>query len=81
MVIRPNEMSGAAIVDLCRRHTVFEWSAQSKVDPIPVARAERVYFWTPEGKAPSYCHLRGRERPGAGANPASRTVRPACRIA
>ena len=44
------EMSGAEIVELCRRHTIFEWSAQSKVDPIPIARAKGVYFWTPEGK-------------------------------
>jgi len=43
-------MSGDEIVRLCRRHTMYEWSAQSKVDPIPVARAEGVYFWTPEGK-------------------------------
>jgi taurine--2-oxoglutarate transaminase len=43
-------MSGEEIVRLCRRHTVYEWSVQSKVDPIPVARAEGVYFWTPEGK-------------------------------
>jgi len=33
-----------------RKHTLFEWSAQSKVDPIPVARAKGIYFWTPEGK-------------------------------
>src|SRR5215203_829447 len=43
-------MSGAEMVDLCKRHTIYEWSAQSKIDPIPVARAEGVYFWTPEGK-------------------------------
>ena len=43
-------MSGAEIVDLCRQHTFFEWSAQASVDPIPVARAKGVYFWTPEGK-------------------------------
>jgi taurine--2-oxoglutarate transaminase len=43
-------MSGEEIVGLTRRHTIFEWSAQSKVDPIPVARAKGVYFWTPEGK-------------------------------
>jgi taurine--2-oxoglutarate transaminase len=43
-------MTGDEIVALCRRHTIFEWSAQSKADPIPVARAEGVYFWTPEGK-------------------------------
>jgi taurine--2-oxoglutarate transaminase len=38
------------IVDLCRRHTIFEWSAQASVDPIPVARAKGIYFYTPEGK-------------------------------
>lgn len=43
-------MTGDEIVALCRRHTMFEWSAQAKVDPIPVARAEGVYFWTPEGQ-------------------------------
>jgi taurine--2-oxoglutarate transaminase len=43
-------MTGDQIVDLCRRHSLFEWSAQSAVDPIPVARAKGIYFWTPEGK-------------------------------
>jgi taurine--2-oxoglutarate transaminase len=43
-------MTGDEIVALCRKHTIFEWSVQTKVDPIPVARAEGVYFWTPEGK-------------------------------
>ena len=32
-------MSGQEIVDLTKKHTLFEWSAQSKVDPIPVAKA------------------------------------------
>jgi taurine--2-oxoglutarate transaminase len=44
------KMSGDEIVELCRRHTLFEWSAQAAVDPIPVARAKGIYFWTPEGK-------------------------------
>src|SRR6266705_6610061 len=43
-------MAGDQMIDLCRKHTLFEWSAQSKVDPIPVARAKGIYFWTPEGK-------------------------------
>lgn len=43
-------MTGEQMVDLCRRHTLFEWSAQSAVEPIPVARAKGIYFWTPEGK-------------------------------
>src|SRR5512140_3332705 len=43
-------MSGDEMVALSRKHTLFEWSAQAKVDPIPVARAKGVHFWTPEGK-------------------------------
>ena len=38
------------MIDACRRHILFEWSEQSHVDPIPMARAKGVYFWTPEGK-------------------------------
>jgi taurine--2-oxoglutarate transaminase len=43
-------MSGEEMVALARQHTLYEWSAQSKVEPIPVARAKGVYFWTPEGR-------------------------------
>ena len=43
-------MTGEEIVSLCKQHTIFEWSAQSAVDPSPDARAKGVYFWTPEGK-------------------------------
>jgi taurine--2-oxoglutarate transaminase len=43
-------MRGEDIVALSKQHTLFEWSAQDAVDPIPVAGAKGVYFWTPEGK-------------------------------
>lgn len=43
-------MTEREIVDLCRRYTIYEWSAQAAVDPIPVARAKGIHFWTPEGK-------------------------------
>jgi taurine--2-oxoglutarate transaminase len=43
-------MTGDEIVTLAKKHTLFEWSAQAKVDPIPIARAKGIYFWTPEGK-------------------------------
>jgi taurine--2-oxoglutarate transaminase len=49
-VATERRLTGQEIVELSRKHTLYEWSAQSKVDPIPVARAEGVYFWTPEGK-------------------------------
>src|SRR5437667_2846085 len=50
MTVTSETMTGEEIVDLCRRHTLFEWSAQSAVQPIPVARSKGIYFWTPEGK-------------------------------
>ena len=43
-------MTGEEIVALSKKHTLFEWAVQGSVDPIPVARAKGVYFWTPEGK-------------------------------
>ncbi|HEV8137657.1 MAG TPA: aminotransferase class III-fold pyridoxal phosphate-dependent enzyme [Pyrinomonadaceae bacterium] len=50
MTTTTDSMTGSEIVELCRRHTLFEWSAQAAVDPIPVAHAKGIYFWTPEGK-------------------------------
>ena len=43
-------MTGDEIIALTKKHTIFEYTAQRAVDPIPVARAAGVYFWTPEGK-------------------------------
>ena len=42
-------LTGPEIVKLSKRHTIYEWSAQRSADPIPVAGAKGVYFWTPEG--------------------------------
>jgi taurine--2-oxoglutarate transaminase len=43
-------MTGGEIVRLAKRHTIFEWAVQGTVDPVPVAHAKGVHFWTPEGK-------------------------------
>jgi taurine--2-oxoglutarate transaminase len=43
-------LSGAEIVRMTKAHTLYEWSAQAKVDPLPVAGAKGCWFWTPEGK-------------------------------
>jgi len=43
-------MTGEEMVALCRKHTIYEWSAQGAVSPIPVARAQGIHFWTPEGQ-------------------------------
>ena len=48
-VVAPG-MTGDEMVALCRQHSLYEWSAQGAVDPIPVARAKGIYFWTPEDK-------------------------------
>jgi taurine--2-oxoglutarate transaminase len=44
------EVTGDEMIALSKKHTLFEWSAQARVDPIPVARSKGIYFWTPEGK-------------------------------
>ena len=43
-------LSGEEIVALCRQYTLYEWTAQSTVDPIAVDHARGVYFYTPDGK-------------------------------
>lgn len=42
--------TASEIVDLCKRHTFWTWTAQGAVDPIAVTRAEGVYFWDVDGK-------------------------------
>ena len=49
-VAEKTSMSGQEMVALSKQHSLYEWSAQAHVDPIPVARAKGIYFWTPEGK-------------------------------
>ncbi len=43
-------MDTQEMIDLCKRHTMFSWAASGAVDPLPIARAEGVYMYTPEGK-------------------------------
>lgn len=42
-------MTGEDMIALSMRHSLYEWSAQAHVDPIPVARAKGVHFWSPDG--------------------------------
>ncbi|MFP4600824.1 MAG: aminotransferase class III-fold pyridoxal phosphate-dependent enzyme [Persicimonas sp.] len=44
------KMSTDDIISLCKEHTMYTWAAGDDVSPLPVERAEGVYFWTPEGK-------------------------------
>lgn len=44
------DLSDSEILPLSLKHTFWTWSAQAKVDPIPVSRAKGVYFWDVDGK-------------------------------
>lgn len=41
---------GQRVRDLDHEHVIHSWSVQSKISPLPVARAEGRYFWDYEGK-------------------------------
>src|SRR5258706_14463258 len=43
-------MTAEEIVALTKRHTIFSWSAQGAVNPIPMVRGEGIYFWDADGK-------------------------------
>jgi taurine--2-oxoglutarate transaminase len=43
-------MSSDEMIRLCKDHTLYTWAKQSAVHPVPIARAEGIYFWTPDGK-------------------------------
>ena len=49
-VTSADRLTSDEILRLCREHTFYSWSAQEKVNPIVIDRAEGVYFWDPEGK-------------------------------
>jgi taurine--2-oxoglutarate transaminase len=50
MVIGNGRLSAKEIVALSKQFTFFSWSVQGETNPIPVARAEGVYFWDVSGK-------------------------------
>jgi len=43
-------LDAQSIVELSKRYTLYDWVAQSKASPIPVDRAEGIYFWDVDGK-------------------------------
>lgn len=44
------DMSTEEMIRLCKDHTLYTWAKQSAVNPVPIARAEGIYFYTPEDK-------------------------------
>jgi taurine--2-oxoglutarate transaminase len=47
--VTPVTLSAEQIVELSKRYTLYDWSAQSKVAPLAVDHAEGVYFFTVDG--------------------------------
>ena len=45
-----SKLTSKEIVDLNKEYTFFSWSVQEQVNPIPVTRAEGVYFWDADEK-------------------------------
>ncbi len=43
-------MNTQEMIDLCKQHTMYTWAATDQVTPLPVARAQGVYIYTPEGR-------------------------------
>src|SRR3954451_11164755 len=49
-VVTAAPLTAQEIVDLSKKHTIFEWSAQNAVDPLPVSHAKGCYFFTSDGR-------------------------------
>jgi len=43
-------LTAKEIVSLNREYTFFSWSVQAQVNPIPMTKAEGIYFWDADGK-------------------------------
>src|SRR6267143_4994589 len=43
-------LSAEEITELCLRHTLYDWSAQAGLKPLPVVGAQGVYFHTADGR-------------------------------
>lgn len=44
------EISADEVLSLSLKHSFWTWSAQAKVNPIPINKAKGVYFWDTAGK-------------------------------
>ena len=45
-----SKLTSQEIVRLSREYTFFSWSVQSQMNPIPMVKAEGIYFWDADGK-------------------------------
>ncbi len=49
-VVEGKKLTSKEIAEMNKKYTFFSWSVQGQVNPIPVVRAEGVYFWDVDGK-------------------------------
>ncbi|MCP4504035.1 MAG: aminotransferase class III-fold pyridoxal phosphate-dependent enzyme [Deltaproteobacteria bacterium] len=47
--VRSKYMEPQEMIDLCKKHSLFTWTASGKVEPVPIARAEGIYLYTSDG--------------------------------
>ncbi len=50
MAAEKRKLTAKEITQMNKEYTFFSWSVQGQINPIPVARAEGVYFWDADGK-------------------------------
>ena len=50
MVLEKQALTAQEIVSMNREYTFFSWSVQSAANPIPMVRAEGIYFWDATSK-------------------------------
>lgn len=43
-------MDTQEMIDLCKKHTLYTWTASGSVDPLPVERTERIHMIQPDGR-------------------------------
>ncbi|MCA9560803.1 MAG: aminotransferase class III-fold pyridoxal phosphate-dependent enzyme [Myxococcales bacterium] len=43
-------MNSREIIEGCKDHTMWSWAKGNDVSPLPIARAEGIYMYTPEGE-------------------------------
>jgi taurine---2-oxoglutarate transaminase len=50
MEAEQTNLSSEEMINLSREYTLFSWSVQGTVSPIPIVAGEGVYFWDADGK-------------------------------
>ncbi len=44
------KLTSQEIIELSKEYTFFSWSVQGQVNPIPVGKAQGIYFWDTDGR-------------------------------